>query len=361
MSIEVAERSMDALTPAVLDFIRLTLPDFDSVNLQRLASRLEHACVTDPELAMATDENPQQSTDFRDEVLRMSLLARACCHDVELVVKCDKEFGKWVKSIEGAPLTDDVIYKKLRSSLPAPGGARDEEALALGTGRILARLSYDRIKTYTCNVIGNIDVEPAKRLKLIISKASESCVFSKIGNQFLFQHFRAKLNPERCALLMFTDTPFRHVAAQFDEDCNDITRPIIDKLCGDQFREVDWKNSRSAVDFILAASILREIVDQPIGLLVNTEVSFAETLPNMQLFALNSNFQPLPGDISYGTIHDKRIQSTAGSYSIFTTLFEFISKRASDNPNSSFDKLLECCEVDVDSVPSINPFKKFLN
>ena len=361
MSIFVAERSIEAVTPAVLDFIRLSLLDFDSIGLQRLASRLEHACVSNPELAMATDENPQQSTDFRDEVLRMSLLARVRCRDVALVAKCDKDFGKWVKSIEGRPLDDDVIYNKLRSSLPAPGGARDEDALALGTGRILARLSYDRIKTYSCNTIGNVDLEPAIRLKSIISKASESCVFSKIGNQFLFQHFRAKLNPERCALLMFTDTPFRHVAAQFDEDCNDVTRPVIDRLCGEQFKEVDWDNSRSAIDFILAASILREIVDQPIGLLVNTEASFAETMPEMQLFALNSNFQPLPGDVAYGTIHGNKMQCTTGRYSVFTTLYEFICRRASDNPNTSFGKLLECCEADVDSVPSINPFKKFLN
>lgn len=354
----VATSSTVALTPGVVDFLKLNLFDLDEEYLARLADRLELACVTDPSLAMATEENPQQTAAFRNEVLFLSMMIRVVREDLELIRRCPPDFGNWVKSIEGTSIDNEEIHARLRSALPAPGGARDEEALALGTGRLLAKAGYDRLETYNATVTGNMDTDPSGRLKNILSSAAESCVFSKIGNQFLFQHFRAKLNPERCALLIHGDTPFRHVAQQYDEECNDVTRPVIDTLCGDQFREVDWRTSTDCFDFILAASILREIVDHPIGLLINTEIPFSESFDDEQLFVCTPQFDP--HSIPFGVVHNRTLWSTTGTHCICTVLYEFICRRARTLPDSSFSKILECCECDLDSVPSVNPFRKYL-
>lgn len=181
------------------------------------------------------------------------------------------------------------------------------------------------------------------------------------GNQFIFQFFRGRIPAERCSLLVKDDTPFLEVGEHFDETCNEDVRPITDTLCGDQFKAIDWAASTDPQDFLLAASILREIVDHDIGLLVNSEVTFSEVNPLVpQLFALTRNFSPT--DQPFGVVQDKSLWSVTGvSNPVFATLFEFIRRRNEQVPKpSSFTQIVECCEEDVDLIPTTNPFKKYI-
>lgn len=139
-------------------------------------------------------------------------------------------------------------------------------------------------------------------------------------------------------------------------------RPITDTLCGDQFKSVDWLTSEDPQHFILAASILREIVDYPIGLLINSETTFSEETPLVpQLFVFTGNFTPTTQP--FGIVQDKKLWSVKGVENpIFATLYEFLRRRNEQvEKPSSFTQLVQCCEEDVDIIPATNPFKKFLN
>lgn len=357
MSTRVSSASPEPLSPAVVNFIRLHLLDFGDDELTRLQGRLEEACLCDPGLAMASDEDPQKTTDFRDEVLYLSLLI-----DVKLgkiaPTRC-ADFPNWIRSIEGTPVDDDDVHVKIRQVLPGLDGFTDTRAAKLATGRLLARLAFDRIcDTYSTTVDRNIDETPCRRLLTILTKASESCVFSKIGNQYLFQYFRAKLSPERCALLVLEDTPFREVAEQFDDECNDITRPVIDTLVGDQFSAVDWHATRSPFDFILAASVLREIVDAPIGLLVNTEVTFSEVDDDPKLYAMTPDFAPADGP--FGVIQKKALWWLDSPNAVMGVLYQFLLRQAKSLPDTSFAQIVQCCECQPEQIPRVNPFRKYV-
>lgn len=161
---------------------------------------------------------------------------------------------------------------------------------------------------------------------------------------------------------MHEDTPFREVGEQFDETCNDEVRPVTDTLCGDQFRAVDWEKSTDPLHFLLAASILREIVDHPIGLLVNSETTFSESDPLVpQLFSFAGNFSPTPQP--FGIVQDKSLWSVKEvTNPIFSTLYEFVRRRNEQVPKpSAFTLLTQCCEADVDHIPATNPFKKYID
>lgn len=183
------------------------------------------------------------------------------------------------------------------------------------------------------------------------------------GNQFIFQFFRGKLHCERIAVLEQYKTPFLEVGEQFADECNEIVRPVTDLLCREQYEAVDWDTSTSTDNFILATSILQEIVDTKIELLINTEVPFSERYHNRPaLFVFSANFDPTGQD--FGIVKDKKLWSTnVPTLPIFATLYEFIRRYRGilgDETVTSIHHIVRCCEVDADRVPATNPFRKYL-
>lgn len=172
---------VDGLNPSVLNFIKGHVTEYDRPELETLASRLETSLVVDASLAMASSEYPQKSTKFRNEVLYLSYIIRH--HLGEFEMDGDGEaFGNWVKSISGSHIENEAIHKKIQKTLGAIKANVDGMAFKLATGRMIARLSYLRIKTqYEKAVDGEIDLVPVRRLEAIVRKASNGCVFGKIG------------------------------------------------------------------------------------------------------------------------------------------------------------------------------------
>lgn len=170
------------LSPPELNFIRCSLGSFDPDELDTLASRLELAAITDPDLAMASDEFPQKGPAFRNEVIYTYYIIQIWRGKIDIPEKCDELFGNWVKEVEGASIDQPEICAKIALNVGAPKADKDEVGFKLATGRILAMASLDRIKrVYRPIVDSVVDEVPVRRLTRIMGKASESCIFSKIG------------------------------------------------------------------------------------------------------------------------------------------------------------------------------------
>jgi hypothetical protein len=184
-------------------------------------------------------------------------------------------------------------------------------------------------------------------------------VFCATGNQFIFQYFRGILHAEREALLVREETSFLEVGEQLGDECNDIVRPITNALCRDLYGTIEWTTTFDPNHFIIAACILKEIIDDEVSILTNVEIPFSESMgPVSQLFSLSSNFTPT--DQHFGIVDNKILWSVEGvSNPIFATLCEFIRRRDIQAPNSSFAQILQCCETDLDQIPPTNPFKKY--
>lgn len=174
----------------------------------------------------------------------------------------------------------------------------------------------------------------------------------------MFQHFRVLLHAERCALLVKSETPFKDVGIQFDTECNDIVRPITDTLCKDQFNKVDWKTSKDPCAFVLIACILAECIDDPVNILVNTEIPFSETTgSSISLFVQSSNFTAT--NQPFGLVFDETLWSLDNAENtIILTLWEYVERQTQKLGNqSSFGLLYACCTSRVDNT---NPFKRYL-
>lgn len=170
------------------------------------------------------------------------------------------------------------------------------------------------------------------------------------------------MNVERQTQVIHSETPFRELGVQISAECNEIVRPVTDTLIKHQFLDIDWESTYDPEHFILAACVLKEIVDDPFDIYVNTQVPYHEADPNTpELFAISANFNPT--DQNFGIVSDHTLWSADDvDYAPFVTLSEFIRQRASlSTDKSSFSLLLECCEQDVDHIHSTNPFKKYLS
>jgi len=293
----------------------------------------------------------------------MAYVLRVRLGDVELGECTDPEFNDWVKTIEHASLDDPDINERFDSHAGMFFTNRDKLTFKIITGRLLARQAFYHLRsTYKICIDSIFDDVPAMALGKILTRAADSCVFSKIGNHFLFQYFRGYLSPPRCALLNVGETPFKEIGEQLDDECNKIVRPITDTLCKDQFIVVDWKTCKDALKFILAACILKEIIDDEVTIFVNTEMSYAEEKDVPCLFA-STSFDPF--DLPFGIIesdkkhdqHNSHVWYTDVDYSVYCVLIQYINRRASDG--NSFSKILECCELEYDQIEATNPFKKY--
>jgi len=287
----------------------------------------------------------------------MAYILRVRVGDIELEECVDPGFCDWVKMNENAPLDDAGTNLKIDAYAGVHRTDRDEFAFKILTGRLLARAAFFYIKeNYKVCRRSSMDGVMVERLGMILTRASDSCIFSKIGNMFLFQYFRAHLSPPRCALLIPGETPFREVGEQLDEDCNKIVRPVTDTLCKDQFLAIDWRTTTDPFHFILAASVLKEIVDDKIDIFVNTEISFAEATKRPGLFAASS-FDPF--GLTFGVVADKTVYHHAVEFPVFADLVDFVMCRSSGG--ESFALLRQCLEEDVENIEATNPFKKYIN
>jgi hypothetical protein len=185
-----ADASNVGLLPPELDFICCSFMAMDSPELEALASRLELAAITDSHLSMASEECPQQGPMFRNEVMYMSYIIRVWMGTIVIKDKCEDTFYNWVKEIQGSSIDNPGIHKKLLRNFGSPKANKDENAFKLATGRILANASIERIKgTYSTIIDEVVDGVSNRRLGAVMGKASESCIYSKIGERHMPVNF----------------------------------------------------------------------------------------------------------------------------------------------------------------------------
>lgn len=170
------------LTPAVVNFFLHSLSSFEEAELSALAYRLTLAAITDPQLAMASEEYPQKGAAFRNEVMYMGYIIQVWLGEIEIPDKCEERFGNWVKEIAGAAIDNPEVHAKIIRNLGAPKANKDATAFKLATGRLMSQAACKRIEEAYHPVVDSVvDDVASTRLGRIMAKASESCIFSKIG------------------------------------------------------------------------------------------------------------------------------------------------------------------------------------
>lgn len=356
-----ADTANVGLSPPVLEFIKLHLAEFGASKLGVLAERLELAAIIDQDMASPTDAFPQKTEEFRNDCIKLAYVCRVWLGQIDIADHCDPEFADWVKSISGASTGNQDIIRKILYQIGSHGANQDQKAFKLAVGRMLADTTHARVMSYAKETSSAVNPTAVEHAYKIIRSASDSCTFAKIGNQYLFQKFRGRLHVERGTQLVYGETPFREIADQLNDGCNEAVRPSIDVLIKEQFDMIDWATSYDPDHFILAASILREIVDDPIDVVINAEIPYHEAHPHQpMLYVISSNFKVY--DQYFGVVQNCKMWSIdEADYAIFATLYEFIRLRADASPaHSSFHQFLQCCELDHDHIPPTNPFKKFL-
>ena len=177
-----------------------------------------------------------------------------------------------------------------------PGNDKtDPKLYASCIGRCLAVLAHDFVSAYkTASVsvgVNTCDGEQAQTTtKMLIAMAKSCTAWKRSKDRYLFQQVKARLTACRIALLQYNESPMGSIADQlsYGETNKVIGKMITDdvgKLCTVRsfmgvepekqlnspcrtraFKVANWKRSISIELFIIAISVLQEVLDVEVSL-----------------------------------------------------------------------------------------------
>jgi hypothetical protein len=338
-------------TPAVVGFLRdIALVTWSTDDLRKVGLRLLDTLAHDHRL-----EDPE----FRKEIY---LLTRMI--EERTAPLLPPGYTDLVSGMIGADMDDEDINATMHKYVLSPGADRDRAVHDLVLGRLLALNAYQRVCAYGYTVVQpHSDLAAGARLAVIIRKFADGCKFERKVDLYLHQMGKLHLNAERLALLCVDGegaNPLNMLPSQYaPEDLTTILLPIIDTPTEDAANSIDWEASSDVGDFVFAASMVQEMVDNDrLLVLTGPHISYHESM-GVQLFVMTMNFTAAPE--GFGLVHDKRLTvvDSAMPHSIGLTLLQLVRARAAGLDADSYASLLECCDA-PERVSASNPFSKFL-
>ena len=271
------------------------------------------------------------------------------------------DYCEKMKLCLGSDIDDEVSTDYIRDHIRSKGA--DRELFDVKVGRLLAANAMYHIQTYTFNTVTCVDDAAVVILSSIIVNFTAKCTFDKKVDLYLHQIGRSLLHAERLALIHYEGSqgnPLKLLPQQYDPSVlTDLLLPIIDTPVSDKSNSVDWSTSIDLQDFILATSMLQEMLDNDnLHILMGPHIAFHESMPDAHLFASPMNFVVV--NAPFGIVHKSQLIATdmTLSHPIARTLYMLVCKRA-DAGGKAYQDLLECC-TSPESVSHSNPYSRLI-
>lgn len=151
----------------------------------------------------------------------------------------------------------------------------------LAIGRCLALMAHNRVANYENKVLSPANTDHGNMAKMLITiltnMAKSAVAWKRTKDLYLFQQIRAKMVVARSALLGYGENTMGAIARQLEtRETNTVvnrliqTAPELSRI----FSVSDWETSTYTELFVMAVSVLQEILDCEIPLLINHEIPY---------------------------------------------------------------------------------------
>lgn len=253
-----------------------------------IARRLMDSLVASPTLVGS------EATDLRLDVYRREVALCATWikwHASGLGPPLRQESDASIREMIAADVSTTNV-KQLDQFLLAKGSDKEyPETYPLAVGHRIAFEAHLRCKAYTVTVLHSGCIDHSLVLVKILTNMARRCTaWKRSKDRYLFQQVRTKLNAAHAALLIHLETPMAAISRQLDKrDTNrSVGRLIHDSIASRCERE-KWTTSLSIETFVICVSVLQEIMDAEIPLLINHEIPYHSTIyKSMPCFIIES-------------------------------------------------------------------------
>lgn len=239
---------------------------------------------------------------------------------------------------------------------------RDTYDLAIGH-----RIAYEALmscRDYKTTITNSGREEEARVTVKIVTNMAKMCTaWKRSKDRYLFQQVRTKLDAARGSLLLHLETPMAAIANQLDKsDTNRSVGRLIHGNIASICEREKWETCISIETFVICVSVLQEIMDTTVPLLINAEIPYHSTLyrDTPCFFIESGNYAPKGN--RFGFVYDKTFYTVGVKepYPIPETILGWLHTSIDVRSNTSSLEALALAIEHPESIVQSHKMSQFL-
>ena len=229
------------------------------------------------------------------------------------------------------------------------------------------RIAYEALMScsdYTTTITNSGREEEARVTVKIVTNMAKMCTaWKRSKDRYLFQQVRTKLDAARGSLLLHLETPMAAIAKQLDRsDTNRSVGRLIHGNIASICEREKWETCISIETFVICVSVLQEIMDTTVPLLINAEIPYHSTLyrDTPCFFIESGNYAPKGN--RFGFVYDKTFYTVGVKepYPIPETILGWLRTSIDVRSNTSSLEALALAIEHPESIVQSHKMSQFL-